>query len=49
VIKVLASVKAQRHFDGSYFVALLEQLKTENITNQKEAYDYARLKGILID
>jgi uncharacterized protein YdaT len=43
------TLKAQRHFDGSYFVALLEQLKTENITNQKEAYDYARLKGILID
>ncbi|MFZ3590917.1 DUF6123 family protein [Bacillus sp. DJP31] len=43
------TLKAQRHFDGSYFVALLEQLKGENITNRKDSFQYAKQKGILRD
>jgi hypothetical protein len=41
------TLKAQRHFDGSYFVALLEQLKSEGITSRKAAFEYAEQKGIL--
>ncbi len=43
------TLKAQKHLDGSYFVALLEQLKSENITNRKDSFQYAKQKGILID
>lgn len=41
------TLKAQRHFDGSYFVALLEQLKSEGITTKKQAFQYAQDKGII--
>ncbi len=43
------TLKAQRHFDGSYFVALLEQLKSENITTRKSSFYYAKQKGILME
>jgi hypothetical protein len=41
------TLQAQRHFDGSYFVALLEQLKSEDITSRKKAFHYAQEKGII--
>ncbi|WP_246942001.1 DUF6123 family protein [Bacillus pinisoli] len=41
------TLKAQKHFDGSYFVALLEHLKSENISKRKIAYQYAKEKGII--
>ncbi|KAA0550436.1 hypothetical protein FZW96_02150 [Bacillus sp. BGMRC 2118] len=41
------TLKAQRQFDGSYFVALLEQLKSEGITSKKHAFQYAQDKGII--
>jgi hypothetical protein len=41
------TLKAQKHFDGSYFVALLEQLKGEDITSRKQAFQYAQEKGII--
>ncbi|WP_456278640.1 DUF6123 family protein [Bacillus sp. AK128] len=50
-IQVIAAIeitlKAQKHFDGSYFVALLEQLKSEDITTRKTAFQYAEAKGII--
>jgi len=37
-----ATIKHQLQFDGSYFVALLERLKEEEITDKKSAKAFMR-------
>ncbi|WP_028402761.1 DUF6123 family protein [Ectobacillus panaciterrae] len=41
-IAIEATLKHQRHFDGSYFVALLERLQQEKIADKKSAQAYVR-------
>ncbi|MFD3446043.1 DUF6123 family protein [Microbacteriaceae bacterium 4G12] len=37
-----ATLQHQRHFDGSYFVALLERLQQEKIVDKKSAKAFMR-------
>ncbi|MCP8968816.1 DUF6123 family protein [Ectobacillus ponti] len=42
IAAIEATLKHQLHFDGSYFVALLEQMKGHQIEDRKSAQAYAR-------
>ncbi|SDM68047.1 hypothetical protein SAMN04488137_1408 [Fictibacillus solisalsi] len=39
-ISIEITLKVQREFDGSYYIALLEGFKENNITTKKKAYAY---------
>ena len=41
-IAIEATLKHQRDFDGSYFIALLEGLKRDHIEDEKSAQAYVR-------
>ncbi|WP_062356547.1 DUF6123 family protein [Bacillus kwashiorkori] len=41
------TLKAQKRFDGSFYLSLLENMKAANITNKNEAYQFAKEKNIL--
>lgn len=41
------TLKAQRQFDGSFFVSLLEEIKTEQIQTKKAAYELAKIRAII--
>lgn len=41
------TLKAQKRFDGSFYMSLLETLKAANISNKKQAYQYAESKQLL--
>jgi hypothetical protein len=41
-IAIEGTLKHQRHFDGSYFIALLERLKQEKMADRKSAQAYVR-------
>ncbi|MFD1738447.1 DUF6123 family protein [Bacillus salitolerans] len=43
------TLKGQRYFDGSYFIALLEQLKEHNIIHKNDAFQYAIQRGIFVE
>ncbi|MCU9613653.1 DUF6123 family protein [Caldibacillus lycopersici] len=34
------TLKAQKRFDGSFYISLLEALKKENVTNREEAFRF---------
>ncbi|MGQ0518691.1 DUF6123 family protein, partial [Bacillus sp. D-CC] len=42
IAEIEATIKHQLQFDGSYFVALLERLKEEEITDKKSAKAFMR-------
>lgn len=46
-IAIEITLKAQKNFDGSFYVSLLENLKQKNITNKSQAEAYARELGLL--
>ncbi len=37
IIAIELTLKIQKEFDGSFFISLLENFKSEEITNRKEA------------
>lgn len=41
-VAIEATIKHQLQFDGSYFIALLERLKEEKITDKKSAMAFMR-------
>ncbi|WP_199880645.1 DUF6123 family protein [Bacillus massiliglaciei] len=41
------TLKAQKNFDGSFYIALLENLKRHNIKSYKQAETFARKQGLL--
>ncbi|WAA11081.1 DUF6123 family protein [Fervidibacillus albus] len=41
------TLKAQKRFDGSFYVSLLEGMKEEKVGNRKEAYRFAKRKRLL--
>jgi hypothetical protein len=47
VIALEMTLKAQKQFDGSFYVSLLEQLKQQNITTRKQAMAFMKEKGLL--
>lgn len=40
------TLKAQKEFDGSFFISLLEMLKENNILNRSEAIQFTKTKNI---
>jgi hypothetical protein len=47
IIAIEITLKAQKHFDGSFYISLLESLKENNISTKKNAYKYAQKKGLI--
>jgi Family of unknown function (DUF6123) len=47
VIALEMTLKAQKQFDGSFYISLLEQLKQQNITTRKQAVAFMKEKGLL--
>ncbi|HZG59401.1 MAG TPA: DUF6123 family protein [Anoxybacillus sp.] len=47
VIALEMTLKAQKQFDGSFYISLLEQLKQQNITTRKQAMAFMKEKGLL--
>jgi hypothetical protein len=41
------TLKAQKTFDGSFYISLLENLKHHKIDSKREAEDYATKHGLL--
>ncbi|MDF0727905.1 DUF6123 family protein [Cytobacillus sp. S13-E01] len=41
------TLKAQKQFDGSFFVSVLETLKENNITKRKDAIELVEMKNIM--
>ena len=46
-IAIELTLKAQRKFDGSFYISLLENLKQHNIQTKKEAEQLANDYGLL--
>ncbi|WP_379967781.1 DUF6123 family protein [Ectobacillus sp. sgz5001026] len=42
IVAIETTLKHQRNFDGSYFIALLERLHQENISDVKQAHAFFR-------
>jgi hypothetical protein len=41
------TLKAQKQFDGSFYISLLEQLKQQKIATRKQAIAFMKEKGLL--
>ncbi|MGE8204260.1 DUF6123 family protein [Heyndrickxia sp. NPDC080065] len=41
------TLKTQKHFDGSFYMSLLETFKKQNIETRKQAYSYVQELGLL--
>lgn len=41
------TLKAQLQFDGSFFIAILEMLKANNISTKREAYKLIKSKKLI--
>lgn len=41
------TLKVQKRFDGSFYLSLLETLKSENIQDKREAYQFIKQKQLL--
>ena len=41
------TLKAQKSFDGSFYISLLENLKQNQIKSRPEAEEFARERGLL--
>lgn len=46
-IAIEVTIKAQKRFDGSFYMSLLELLKENNITNRREAFKLVKERGLL--
>lgn len=46
-IAIEITLKVQKRFDGSFYLSLLENLKTRNIQTKKEAEQFAKEYGLL--
>lgn len=46
-IAIEITLKAQKKFDGSFYISLLENLKQANIQTKKEAEQFAIVHGLL--
>jgi hypothetical protein len=41
------TLKVQKHFDGSFYISLLESFKKANISSKKAAYAFVESKKLL--
>ncbi len=41
------TLKAQKRFDGSFYLSLLEAMKENNISSRKDAYQFVKSMGIM--
>ncbi|QQZ11082.1 DUF6123 family protein [Heyndrickxia vini] len=41
------TLKTQKHFDGSFYMSLLETFKNKNIESRNQAYTYVQQIGLL--
>lgn len=41
------TLKAQKEFDGSFYISLLESLKQNNIHSRNSAFEYAEKIGLI--
>jgi hypothetical protein len=46
-IAIEITLKVQKRFDGSFYLSLLETLKSENIQDKREAYQFIKQKQLL--
>lgn len=46
-IAIEMTLKVQKRFDGSFYLSLLETLKSENIQDKREAYQFIKQKQLL--
>jgi hypothetical protein len=47
IIAIEITLKAQKQFDGSFYISFLESLKENNISTKKNAIKYAQKKGLI--
>lgn len=46
-VAIEVTLKAQRRFDGSFYVSLLETFKTNGVQNRKDAIRFVKNKKLL--
>ncbi|MCB7070274.1 DUF6123 family protein [Caldibacillus sp. 210928-DFI.2.22] len=46
-IAIEMTLKVQKRFDGGFYLSLLETLKSENIQDKREAYQFIKQKQLL--
>lgn len=46
-ITIEITLKVQKKFDGSFYLSLLELLKSENINSKSKAYHYVKQRHLL--
>ncbi|MFT4414146.1 DUF6123 family protein [Fredinandcohnia humi] len=46
-VAIEITLKAQKEFDGSFFISFLEMLKENKVTSRKEAYQFAENKNLI--
>ena len=46
-VAIEITLKAQKEFDGSFFISLLEMLKENKIHSRKQAYQFAEERNIM--
>ncbi|MDR4888636.1 hypothetical protein DZB84_10910 [Bacillus sp. HNG] len=46
-VAIEITLKAQKEFDGSFFISLLEMLKENQIQNRKQAYQFVEERNIM--
>ncbi|THE15162.1 hypothetical protein E1I69_02280 [Bacillus timonensis] len=46
-VAIEITLKAQKEFDGSFFISLLEMLKENQIQNRKQAYQFVKERNIM--
>lgn len=42
------TLKTQKHFDGSFYMSLLEAFKNKNIETKQQAYSYVNELGLML-
>ncbi|MCH1627350.1 DUF6123 family protein [Ferdinandcohnia quinoae] len=47
IVAIELTLKAQKEFDGSFFISLLEMLKENNILTRTEALQFTKMKKII--
>ncbi len=47
IIAIELTLKIQKEFDGSFFISLLESLKSEKIVNRKQALNHMESLNLL--
>ncbi|WP_234987208.1 DUF6123 family protein [Bacillus sinesaloumensis] len=46
-VAIEITLKAQKEFDGSFFISLLEMLKENQIQSRKQAYQFVEQRNIM--